>query len=501
MKLTLSRASGVALYRQVAEQVRKLIRSGALPPGSRLPTVRALAGELKLTRLTVQSAYAELQTQGYVEAVVGRGTFVAERPPGPAGLRGGSANGARSVPQPPSTWLVQGVLAELVSLAQRDDILSFAQAIPAPETYPLRELKRMLAAAMDDPAAMSYGPIQGDPALREQVSRLLLDRGVVAPREDVLITAGAQQAIAVALHALTVPDDVVLVEEPAYPGIIELAARRGQRVVGVPRDGEGPATDALEAACAAHRPRLLYTVPTFHNPTGLSMSQERRADLLRIAAAYDALIVEDDTYGFLAFDAPAPSPLRAEDAGGERVLYITSFSKALAPGLRLGALVASPRHLPALAGAKHDIDLLCPPANQRALAEYLRRGAFTAHVRSVQELYRERRDALLSALSRHLPGCSWTHPAGGLNLWVTLPEGTPERDFFFEALEHGVGFARGQAFFAAPHACAHMRVSFGALPPAQIHEGVRRLGEALREFHRHRADAAVRATRESTPLV
>src|SRR5262249_24576675 len=159
-----------------------------------------------------------------------------------------------------------------------------------------REFKRAFTAVVDNPSSMSYGPIQGEPALREQVSRLVLDRGIVAPPDTVLITSGAQQAIAIALQALTVPGDVVLVEEPTYPGVIELAAQRNQRVVGIPRDSEGLSPAALLAACETHRPRLLYTVPTYHNPTGSSISAERREALLGIATAHNVLVVEDDTY-------------------------------------------------------------------------------------------------------------------------------------------------------------------------------------------------------------
>lgn len=500
MTLVLDRESDVPLYRQIAEQVRELIRGGVLPPTTRLPTVRAMAGELGLTRLTIQSAYAELQAQGLVEAVVGRGTFVAQRPPHPQVPALSRGQAAPRTAQPPSSWLVQGILAELMRLNERADLISFAGAFPAPETYPLRELKRALAASLDDPTSMSYGPVQGEAVLREQVSRLLLDRGLAAPPDTVLITAGAQQAIAVVLGALVLAGDVVLVEEPTYPGVIELAAQRGQRVVGIPRDSEGVVPDVLEAACQTYRPRLLYTVPTFHNPTGATMNADRRAALLRITAAHDVLVVEDDVYGFLGYDGTAPLPLQADDHG-EHVIYITSFSKVLLPGLRLGALVASPKHLPALTRAKHNLDLLCSPALQRALADYLRRGAFASHVQRARALYRERRDALLESLARHLPECSWTQPRGGLNLWMSLPEAVSEREFFFEALEHGVGFARGQAFFPQPQARGHLRLSFGALPPEQIAEGVRRLAAAFHVQQQRRLAAAARAARASAPFV
>jgi DNA-binding transcriptional MocR family regulator len=494
VKIELRRESDVPLYRQVAVQIRDLIRQGALAPAMRLPTVRALATELGLSRLTVHSAYAELHSQGLIEGIVGRGTFVsAQLPRTPIDTHGAHE------PQAPAPWLVRGVLAELAELAQRRELISFAQAIPAPESYPLREFRRALSNVLDDRTAYGYGAIQGDLALRAEMSRLLLERGIVTAPENILITSGAQQGIAVTLAALAHPGEVVLVEEPTYPGFIELAAQRGQRLVGIPRDADGLSVDAIVAACKAHRPRLLYTVPTFHNPTGAVIAPARQAALLKVAAEHDLLLVEDDIYGFQTFDGPPPLPLRAT-GGEERVIYITSFSKALMPGLRLGAVVAAPHLLPDLAGEKHDLDLHCSPLLQRALANYLRHGAFASHLQSTRELYRTRRDALLAALECYLPECTWTVPAGGLSLWVTLPESLVEREYYFEALDHGVGFARGQAFFPQPQSLGHMRLSFGGLSPQQIEEGVRRLAGALNALQ-HRRLEAVRVTRDRLPLV
>jgi DNA-binding transcriptional MocR family regulator len=494
MQLTLDRASDVPLYRQVAEQVRELIRAGILPAGERLPTVRQLAEELGLTRLTVQSAYAELQAQGLIESFVGRGTYVAARP---EVVR---APVAQMPAEPPAPWLSQGLLTELVRMTEQPDLLSLAQAIPAPETYPLKEFGKTLRAALADPAALSYGSVQGEAGLREQVGRALLDRGLATPPEHVLITSGAQQGIDLALRVLARPGDVILAEEPTYTGAIELATQRRQRLVGVPMNEDGLDLAALEAACRMYRPRLLYTIPTFHNPMGVTMSAERRAALLRVARAHDLMIVEDDVYGLLAYDGPAPPPLKAGDDDG-RVFYVTSFSKTVMPGLRLGAVVAPPRYLPELVAAKQGSDLISSPLLQRALADYLRQGHLPAHLQRVRALYAERRDALLGALRRHLSECTWTAPRGGLSIWVTLPAGMGERDFYLEAVERGVGVARGQAFFPQPQRGAHLRLSFGAQSPERIERGVALLGGLLREHLRRHASLMARASRESTPLV
>jgi DNA-binding transcriptional MocR family regulator len=500
MNLSLDRHSDLPLYRQVAEQIGGLIRSGVLSAGCRLPTVRQLASEHGLTRLTVQSGYAELQMQGLIESFVGRGTFVAKRAQMVPPVVAPPISALEQSPIEPAAWHNQSLLAELVLMTEQPNLLSFAQAIPDPATYPTRELRHALQSALDQPDALSYGPIRGESSLREQISRMLLERGIAASPDTLLVCSGAQQGIDVALRALAQPGEVILAEEPVYPGIIELAATRGQRVVTIPMDQDGIQLAALETACIAHHPRLLYTVPTFHNPTGLSMVATRREALLALAHTYDLSIVEDDVYGMLSYEDPAPVPLKALDRTG-KVIYITSFSKSLAPGLRLGAVVASHEQVRLLAAAKQSCDLICSPLLQRALALYLRRGHFEVHLQRVRALYRERRDALLSALERYLPGWSYTRPSGGLSVWVTLPEHLDESDFCREALERGVGVARGQAFFVRQQRRGYIRLSFGSHTPAQILEGVKILGDVAYEHQQRRIRLLARAGLTTRPLV
>jgi DNA-binding transcriptional MocR family regulator len=293
---------------------------------------------------------------------------------------------------------------------------------------------------------------------------------------------------------------VILVETPTYPGLLELAAQRGQPVVGIPRDAEGPSLAAIEAAGAAHRPRLLYLVPTFHNPTGRSTSAARRAEILRLAAERDFLVLEDDPYGLLPLDDAAPPALKGDDDRG-RVVYVASFSKILLPGLRLGAMVAGPEVLPRLVAVKRTSDLTCSPILQAALADYLRRGQLDPHLRRVRPLYRERCDAMLAAVQRHLPTARFARPAGGLSVWVELPAGVVERDFYLAALERGVGVARGQSFWPRPTDEPFLRLSYGTHTPEEIERGIAILGEVLREHDRRRFDLVARAGRFGSPLV
>jgi DNA-binding transcriptional MocR family regulator len=379
-------------------------------------------------------------------------------------------------------------------------MLSFAQAIPASSTYPIRELHQALGRILKQPDVLGYGPIQGEAELREQVGRLLLERGIAESSDAILISAGAQQGIDVAVRALAKPGDVILAEQPIYPGIMELAAAHGLRVVTIPMDEGGMHVHDLEAACIAYRPRLLYTVPTFQNPTGLSLTQDRGDTVLALAQTHDFMILEDDVYGLLAYDGEAPIPLKARDHR-QHVIYITSFSKSLAPGLRLGALAAASEWLAPLAAAKQSSDLICSSLMQRALALYLRRGHFAIHLQQVRALYKERRDAMLQALDTYLPGCSYTRPRGGLSIWVTLPEDIDESDFCREATLRGVGVARGQAFFAQPQARGHVRLCFGSHAPQEIEQGIRILGELLQDHRRRHTLLLTRAGLSAHPLV
>jgi 2-aminoadipate transaminase len=491
VELALNRASDVPLYRQVVEQLGELIRSGVLATGSRLPTIRALADTTGLTRLTIQNAYLELGALGYIESHVGRGTFVAARTVPAITIRDSDA-------LPPVSWTTQGILADLLS--EPTEGISFARAMPDPASYPLRALQGMLREATEDPVLLGYGPVGGDPLLREGVSRVLLERGVVAPPEAILITNGAMNAIDLTFRTLAQRGDVIFVEQPTYPGALEAAARQGLRVVGLPLDDEGVRMADLESHLVRHQPRFLYLVPTYQNPMGICYSTPRRAQLLALARTHGLTIIEDDIYGLLPFERAAPPPLKAGDTDA-RVIYLSSFSKSFIPGLRLGMVTAPVAVLADIARTKQHSDLNSSPLLQRALALYLRRGHLGAHLAAVRALYRERCAAMQDALARYLPHCTWTEPEGGLTLWLTLPHGIDEAVVYREALHEGVGVARGQVFYPQPQAEGHLRLSYGAVSPALIEKGIGILGRVVAAHLRRRDALADRARREALPLM
>ena len=477
VQLELDRASRRPLYLQVVDQIKERIRSGSLPAGTRLPPVRQVAHDLGLTRLTVHNAYAELQADGWIESFVGRGSFVAARPASTIDHGDPLLTAPTSVRRP-------GELADLLQLSQQPEIISFAQASPAAETFPLREFGRAVQQAItthDGAALYGYGTSQGDPLLRDQLAVYLLERAVQARPEQIVVVGGAQQGIDLVLRALVQPGETVLVEHPTYLGIIERSEMQAVALHGVPMDAEGIRLDALERAILLHRPRLLYMVPTYHNPTGSTMSPDRQEALLALAARHGLLILEDDIYGALPLDGQAPLPLKARDRAGS-VIYLSSFSKVLMPGLRIGMLVPPPHLLDALIAAKRLADLQSPQLTQRALALYLRDVHWGAHLRTVRALYRERRDVMLTHLRRNFPGeVRWTRPAGGLSLWVELPPGVRAMDLYLDAIERGVAFAPGEAFFAEPPATSYFRLSYGPQPADLIVKGIGILSELVHE--------------------
>lgn len=376
-------------------------------------------------------------------------------------------------------------------VAQAADIVSFAPGYPAPEAFPWSDLRTIAGELLagTDPGALQYGPTRGHRPLLEAILGLLSERSIEATLEQLLITSGSQQGIDLIARVLVSPGDVVLVELPTFTGGIAAFRNAQADLIGVRQDLDGINLDDLDAAWqratrAGRTVKLLYVIPNFQNPTGTLLALEKRRRLLEWAERRDVLIVEDDPYGSLYFEGFATSaetrPVRADDRSG-RVLYLSSFSKTLAPGFRVGWMVAPPSLIDRFETAKQSTDLTSGILDQHVVHEALRRGVVHRLAPKLRELYREKRDVMEEALRRHAgERLQWAQPRGGFFVWATLPPGITDTELLERSLRHGLVFVVGSAFFVDGTGHDTIRLSFSAPTAERIREGAARLAAALR---------------------
>jgi DNA-binding transcriptional MocR family regulator len=372
---------------------------------------------------------------------------------------------------------------EILALTQRPGVISFAGGLPAPELFDAPGLRAAFAAALADDAygrTLQYSTTEGDPALRRAIAARMGARGLATEADDVLITSGSQQALTLIAAVLIEPGDTVLVEEPSYLAALQCFQMAGARVVPVPCDDDGLDPEAIPALVRRERPKLLYTVPTFHNPTGRTLPLERRAALAQAAARVGLWIVEDDPYGELRYRGE-PVPHVASLPGAEdRTIALSTLSKVLVPGLRIGWLRTPGALRRALVVAKQAADLHTSTIDQAAAAHWLAACDLDAHIAGLRAVYAPRRDALVDGLPATLPeGSRWTRPDGGMFVWVRLPDGWDADALLAAALEREVAFVPGRPFFPGPPDRATLRLSFTTHTEAEIAEGLGRLRSAV----------------------
>jgi 2-aminoadipate transaminase len=372
---------------------------------------------------------------------------------------------------------------EILALTQRPGIISFAGGLPAPELFDAPGLRDAFAAALADGRCgrtLQYSTTEGDPQLRAAVARRLATRGLPTDPDDVLITSGSQQALTLVAAVLLEPGDAVLVEEPSYLAALQCFQMAGARVVPVPCDDDGLDPGALAALVRRERPKVLYTVPTFHNPTGRTLPLERRAALAQAAGRLGLWIVEDDPYGELRYRGEPITPVAALPGAQDRTIALSTLSKVLVPGLRIGWLRAPAALRRALVVAKQAADLHTSTIDQAAAAHWLDTCDLDAHIAGLRAAYGPRRDALVDALPATLPeGSRWTRPDGGMFVWVRLPDGWDADALLTAALEREVAFVPGWPFYAGPPDRATLRLSFTTHTTDEIAEGLGRLRAAV----------------------
>jgi 2-aminoadipate transaminase len=369
------------------------------------------------------------------------------------------------------------IIREILKVTEKPGIISFAGGLPSPKTFPIAAFAQACAKVLEHEgqAALQYSASEGLPALREAIARSLPWQ---PDPSQVLITTGSQQALDLVAKVLIDQGSRVLVETPTYLGALQAFTPMEPQFVSVASDAQG--IDVADFRRKAPGARFLYVLPNFQNPTGNTMSEARRAALVAAAHELGVPIVEDNPYGDLWFDTPPPAPLTARNPEG--CVYMGSFSKTLAPGLRLGFLVAPKALYPKLLQAKQAADLHTPSFNQRMVAEVLKDGFLERHVPTIRALYKAQRDAMLAALKAHMPaGVTWNEPAGGMFLWVQLPAHANSFALLQKAVEKNVAFVPGAAFFADAPQAHTLRLSFVTASSEQINIGIAALAQMLKD--------------------
>ena len=479
--IELSRGNGHPLFVQLHEQIVDQIAAGELAPGARLPPVRKLARQLDINPMTVAKAYKDLAQKGFVESRAGGGTHV-RSPNSPATKR---ARGARE------ELTNRPLLSErLFELAHAPGVIAFTGNFPTVDQACIEELKECMAAVMaaDLRPLLNYDPPTGNPELRRRIADYLEPHGIAVSPDELIVTSGAQQAIDLTIRCLVPFGAPVVIERPCYYGVINSLRAVRARILEVPMENDGMDMGVLEKHLSRHRPRLIYTNPTFQNPTGITTSEEKRRTMLALARKYGTAILEDNHSSELRYSGRSLPAIRALAKPDDAIFYARGFGKVFLPGARLGYLVIPPSARRPLLAMKAHADLHNNTIMQEVMALFLSRGNFGSILDRMKERYGAKQRLLIENLTRGMPpGTEIGDPQGGLSLWVTLPAGTEVSELYFRAVRRGVAFVAGEVFYASHANPRTLRVSFGLVSDEVLEEGVKRLCSVANDLMRPRS--------------
>lgn len=458
--IQLDRSAEDPLYHQLFTQMREQIADGTLRAGEKLPTIRALSELLRVNSVTVVNAYRYLEEEGLIHKQVGSGSFVS---PG----RGRTPAAVQED-------------TELRQLNLSEAAFNFASGTPTTDLFPVDLFKDVLNEVLDRDRgeAFGYHDPQGYYPLREAIARVVGDQGLTVGPESVQIISGAQQGIDIVSKALLRYGDTVLVEAPTYAGALATFRSRGARVETFGISALGPDLNRLETLLRKHRPRLIYVMPNFHNPTGWTYPEQAKRSLLDLCHRYDVTILEDDYASELNFSNREIRPLKAYDTE-DRVIYIKSFSKIMMPGLRLGLMTIPPQLADAILAAKQSTDVSTFGLTQRAFELFIEKGCWHRQVTAVQQVFRERYDRFLKVSSELLiPPLELDPPAGGIHFWFRVP-GSSAEALVEESARRGVLIVPGDHFYLQPEAEKYLRLSTASMAPEAIEQGLERFADAV----------------------
>lgn len=468
VSIQLNRKQPEPLYHQLHLQIRERILSGQLPSGSKMPTIRQLASLKNINTVTVVHAYRLLEQEGLVRSRVGSGTFViyGSDPTVNTSRKGEWAE----LDSSPGELAMSGRFQ--VSLTEH--AINFASVTPAPDLFPVDDFKGIINQVLDRDRGYAFGyqESQGYYPLRDSVAAYLDQHGIICEADQLQVISGAQQGIDIIAKSLLHPGDYVITECPTYSGALAAFRSRGANIIGVPLQADGMDLDILARHIKQYRPRLVYTMTNFQNPTGVCYSIEKQQALLTLCRQEDIIVIEDDSFSELCYDGQERHAMKRWDQF-QQIIYIKSFSKIFMPGLRLAILLAPARLLPNMIAVKHNTDISTSGLLQRAFDLYLNSGLWKSHIQFMQEMYRTRYQYMLDAMQRYFPSDITYHPpGGGLCFWIRFPAGCSCERLYELCLRHQVVIAPGSMFYPDNPDFATIRLSFAALSPAEIEAGI-----------------------------
>ncbi len=472
MRFYLNKQSNIPLYKQIENFYKNAIQTGQIPSGTKLPATRQLSKELGINRLTVDRAYETLKIDGLIETIMGSGTFTLKPP---AEQNNPISN------QTLHEWNheLQGEdhLYNLTSYPPFDGI-NFSSGSGDPSLFPYESFRKTLQTLMRKKGfePLTYGDPQGFMPLRQSIGQILTSQGISTEQNKILITSGSQQAIALCAQAYLQPGDTIFVERPTYAAALNLFQSLSLNIESINMDADGMIVDELEEKIKVKLPKLIYTVPTYHNPTGTCLSTARRYRLINLAAHYNIPIIEDDYVGDLHYDGHTRPTLKSLDQH-ELVIFIGTFSKMLMPGIRVGYVTGHENLIKKLTRQKYLTDLASNNLLQHALHAYVTIGRYQQHLNRACRVYKKRRDVMHLSLKQHLAGvCEWVFPNGGFYFWVNIPSSINMQQLLSKCKQKGLNFAPGFLFYDQPFPDqSYIRLNFAAVHENDIRVGIQKL--------------------------
>lgn len=486
MRISIDKNIPTPIYIQIKNEIREMIYSGILPKGFSLPSERKLAEELCVSRSTVIKAYEELKALGLLDSHMGKGTKVI--------IENDTKTLNNEEKTMPLSWYQffdsniapanDHTIIDIIDMIECKNTIYFSGGVADPELYPVENISRLQQNLYSKYGKdmLNYSAVEGYYPLRESISHLMKLRHISASPKEIMILSGSMQGIDFVSRTFITPRDVVIVEEPTFMGALQLFKLAGAKIVGVPMDEEGLKTDVLEILLNKYKPKFIYTVPTFQNPSGRLMSLKRRYKLLQLSYKYQVPIIEDDPYGELRYDSIPIPPLKALDQYGY-VIYLSTFSKTLFSGMRVGWVAAPSPVIKKFSMIKQMTDLHTNAPSQYTLDNFLREGLYEDHIKTICKEYSHKRDVMVEALEKGKNlGINFTIPPGGYYIWCKIPDEIVQPQLLIKSSHKGIVYTPGNVFYPEESdGNNYIRLNFTFESTKNIYEGIARLLEAIEE--------------------